>query len=1431
MEASNLIRDEILSSKEFLLKTNPLKLQNNDILEKLDEFEHVFNSLFQYINNNDADMNDQVRLLLVDSFAIWIQRSLQVIKGKHHVKEDYKSIVQNSLLTVDKGSIVFQYVIDFWTDGNAALVNALKDMFTKMLALLYLLFDKNHLDTLIKTEWIDKVRNIPSTLKVKYYMLEILSSYVDMNNLLDSDQDLIISSLSLMYSDSLSTQIGKGISKLLLNIFEFHYNSDLANLDAWMSIWVKPVLYYLDDAKFSKSIELYILIPLLKNSQKEMFYAFIKLLPDGKPHQLLSILKIGQELSIEEEPFHNEKLIKLQVLQDLLQIDDYKLSAFELLTFSSKKSKPVKPYIFDIIISNIGTFMVDNEIETRNYFCSAFKHFIIRLRDSSYALNRDLGKLKKANKFPEEQSQKLTEINKIYEFFEWVIKFIQFQLCPGSQYQRMNASFKILKSIIESGLDDSVPAKYTDNREKREYPFSISIFTQKSMLRLLIDNLCSNYNDIRQSARENLMIAFDSNRSDELLKLIDIEALYHKANSMLKRYQSSDMGASLYEFLYCISNDKISFINRLLLELENKIPNNDDEYISNVNFPISGYCTAIALILNNWEQSNQISSTESISDLVISKVLKIWNTVKEIVTHDASDGILPKKFELSGVSDQLIISYAFRSIKESSAMLDSLLKKFTLNRGQYTSIGNLLISQLINIRHSGAFQAVLPTFESCCSKCRKEIPDQLNNWLKQIILSIETKTQHITRRSGGLPFLITTILGSEIGKTRVDLDYAVQNLMRIATEEISEHQDKYDLPQINALNCIKAIFIESKLADACSPYISKALSLSLSNFTSDIWAIRNCSIMLFTSLQNRLFGKAGKSISARLFFTRHEHIREELLSTLRNSLNSTNSVDGKVENSNNLESVFLVISLLQRLKPTPGYNGLDEFKVEIYKCLSYSNWKIRDIAARTVGLLSDNQIEQCSILLESISLVDQNKCHGSLLAVRNILNSINKSNFKVQINQHLIESIVSCCSEIILKNNCFVTIKAYLEIIEILLGYSDIFNDVQYQYLISSIGNMFVSFNSSISIDGSKQLCLGKALQLLLNYEKEEVKLEVCQLGLLSPYFEVQLVAVTHILNSYDLSKNEYSILSGILLEMYHEGNLMPELAAKVILALQGTKDELPIKSLINLIETPNSEDLQLAAIEVIGGHLLIDTNIWNKVKKYCGDTYSENYRLAALRCSIKFFEKTKNPASGIQIFKMLSDDDIDIRTEASKYLNHSLFKLEGYKENKCPYVTSKDFAVKFGKSVQSSVTADLLLDELVDFVMQLTIVLKDSATETLFDVEKDNQYRNDIEQKLLFIGMLNSMDTNNLGIFSKTNELLEYCVGIFEELAITDSPLGWASNPDVFGRIIVLTRMVKVFSTENMEKLLNIFESFKIHDMVTELVNEGTCISSLYMV
>lgn len=261
---------------------------------------------------------------------------------------------------------------------------------------------------------------------------------------------------------------------------------------------------------------------------------------------------------------------------------------------------------------------------------------------------------------------------------------------------------------------------------------------------------------------------------------------------------------------------------------------------------------------------------------------------------------------------------------------------------------------------------------------------------------IQQRGQAITRRSAGLPAIIIGLITSDDSGemyTRAMSDLTAMSVVAPVVED----GEATDLPQVHALNSIRAIFITSRLATRSENSIVEAMHLSATCLASKIWAIRNCGLMLFRSLIDRMLGTNESADDffdnttgnvSRLSYDKHPGLLDLILRLLRSSnvLHAGVLPDGSDSTIPNLtaEAIFPVLDLLRRAPP-PARVQLEVFDL-VRIALQDDSWHVRDMAARSMAALIPHG-DVSKVLQDLTALaptIDWNEFHGRLLCIKYI---------------------------------------------------------------------------------------------------------------------------------------------------------------------------------------------------------------------------------------------------------------------------------------------------------------------------------------------------------------------------------------------------------------------------------------------------------------
>ncbi|XP_028620946.1 thyroid adenoma-associated protein [Grammomys surdaster] len=414
---------------------------------------------------------------------------------------------------------------------------------------------------------------------------------------------------------------------------------------------------------------------------------------------------------------------------------------------------------------------------------------------------------------------------------------------------------------------------------------------------------------------------------------------------------------------------------------------------------------------------------------------------------DSSAEIKGKEEKACDVTAQMVLACCWRSMKEVALLLGTLCQLLpvqpvpessngVLTVQQVKEIGDYFKQHLLQSRHRGAFELAYTGFvklteilNRCSNVSLQKLPEQwLWNVLEEIKSSNPSSKLCATRRSAGLPFYIQALLASEPKKGRTDLlKITMGELISLA---LSADDSKGRVPQVHALNILRALFRDTRLGENIIPYVAGGAKAAILGFTSPVWAVRNSSTLLFSSLITRIFGvKRGKD-----------------------ELSKTNSELGEPDRH---PGMFLLLLVLERLYPSPmdgtsSALSLAPFVPFIIRCGRSPIYRSREMAARALVpfIMIDQIPSTVHALLDSLpnstdQCFRQNHIHGTLLQVFHLLQAyITDSRHRTNADFRQELSDITVCTRAKLwlamrQNPCLVTRAVYIDILFLLTNCLD----------------------------------------------------------------------------------------------------------------------------------------------------------------------------------------------------------------------------------------------------------------------------------------------------------------------------------------------------------------------------------------------------------
>lgn len=187
-------------------------------------------------------------------------------------------------------------------------------------------------------------------------------------------------------------------------------------------------------------------------------------------------------------------------------------------------------------------------------------------------------------------------------------------------------------------------------------------------------------------------------------------------------------------------------------------------------------------------------------------------------------------------------------------------------------LNDCFLEMLFQAKHRGAIQITADTFaffvkELLTSNTYGHLPMQMLNKALERILSENHST--VLRRSAGIPPTILAILRAEPAIIKANRSYnKIKGVTEKKTEEtlllnrtldflLSQFEGEgastqRDDNKIHSFNIMKVVFNDAFLRHDVDNYIPRAMIVSMENFKSDSWSIRNSALMNFTALIKRL---------------------------------------------------------------------------------------------------------------------------------------------------------------------------------------------------------------------------------------------------------------------------------------------------------------------------------------------------------------------------------------------------------------------------------------------------------------------------------------------------------------------------------------------------------------------------------------------------
>ncbi|KXJ97534.1 putative death-receptor fusion protein-domain-containing protein [Microdochium bolleyi] len=732
----------------------------------------------------------------------------------------------------------------------------------------------------------------------------------------------------------------------------------------------------------------------------------------------LSMLEAGKKVGVVDEPGQGLKQkpgavaqLNAHILEEVLchESHEARSSAVAILIASPSTTRPYTPDVLNLLKKHLPSFHSDANSKFRYEVLGHSRNMIKRIHGALESVRREYEKSikKAAAKAPPAQggvpapgvSDVEATLRQHRDFVFWYLNFLKDEMNPTASYQRHITALKAMSFVLSSPL--------AQESELSMFGEGSSHLVDSDWLRCVLDLVMDPFDDVRDAAAVGGVdmgstLATFSNRADKLA-------------SRTARADHSDGAARSFHLLHLWrskSGEPWLVPNIILDDLEKKISSAEKDLAAAVldapvhgNFATLRYLwNSLAMVMTSPEDSPKFYA---IQERTINCCQKIWEIVQHILCDDSPEGHLPEELEeVDGLDTKDLLSYSFRAIHESSNLLrviasrlasESRTKTSAQSRARFELIGRLTFQELSNLRHRGAFTTVSQTFATCCQLVQHfpsgdDSVNLLNEWYQGALQCIHTQAS-TTRRSAGIPALIVGVLSANADEP--SFDSIVRELQRISRRPARVAEtDGSNLSQVHALNCLKDIFKSSHLGKRAEPYLTECLELAAECLKSEVWAIRNCGLLMLRSLIDCLLGTNESKASIEAGWdgktTRIPyHKFPQLPGVLVNLLQMGQQAEGVLIGSQSAESVFPALDIIRRAGPPEA--ARDDLYSLISWYLGSRIWHVREIAARTLCsfLLGPGWVQNVRELILA-SVTSANKLHGALMTVKFLLERLSE---------------------------------------------------------------------------------------------------------------------------------------------------------------------------------------------------------------------------------------------------------------------------------------------------------------------------------------------------------------------------------------------------------------------------------------------------------
>ena len=364
---------------------------------------------------------------------------------------------------------------------------------------------------------------------------------------------------------------------------------------------------------------------------------------------------------------------------------------------------------------------------------------------------------------------------------------------------------------------------------------------------------------------------------------------------------------------------------------------------------------------------------------------------------------------------RVLVNNSWLGVRTATTVFDTVmaLPKLvaTIDPQLIRGVASDLIRTLLSTKHNGVINK---TRQGIChlASCllRSPVASQLSILPMEMLSYLlggegvfSDEAGRVLRRSQGLPHAILPLLEAEDPSAPLTLlPHAMEALVSAATRAVSDvdggsgsaEKKSFVLHGVNAIHVLKFVFDDKILAARLSPWTERAFVASAQGLKHTDWAVRNSSLMLFSSVVHRVVGdhpsKGGSGVNTSLhdIFTRLPCGMQQAVLDLKGAV-------AEVRNARAVKlCVFPLLLLFSMLAPDHEARAATRDSSEVVssvidlvlECRHAANLMVRSASSRALpSLVPPESIQSTILRVMGTDRPNANQLHGNLLQIKGLL--------------------------------------------------------------------------------------------------------------------------------------------------------------------------------------------------------------------------------------------------------------------------------------------------------------------------------------------------------------------------------------------------------------------------------------------------------------